>query len=168
VSWQDDKRWSDRFIPEIKSILGRYLISEAPAEEDRERNSDLMVFRFSNEVRVACRIRRHKYHQKFYNDFTIRCSRPTGQRTELGKLMTGWGSHFFYGFSNADETALCDWFLGDLTELRDWAYRELIQNAGRMPGHRMSNHDGSSDFWVFDRSALPAAFFVADAESHEA
>jgi len=28
--WQSDKRWSDRFIPEIGAICGRHLIQAAP------------------------------------------------------------------------------------------------------------------------------------------
>jgi len=43
-TWEEDKAWSDRFIPEIKSILGRHLISEASIEEDQEHSTDLMVF----------------------------------------------------------------------------------------------------------------------------
>ena len=32
--WEDDKRWSDRFLPEIKGHIGCALISESPIEED--------------------------------------------------------------------------------------------------------------------------------------
>ncbi|MFH2059687.1 MAG: hypothetical protein ABIJ59_12390 [Pseudomonadota bacterium] len=34
--WKNDKRWSDRFIPEIKSVLAQHLISESPIEEDKD------------------------------------------------------------------------------------------------------------------------------------
>ena len=42
-NWKNDKRWSDRFLPEIKGIIGTHLITEPPYEEDAERNTDLMV-----------------------------------------------------------------------------------------------------------------------------
>ena len=44
-NWKNDKRWSDRFLPEIKGIIGTHLITEPPYEEDAERNTDLMVLR---------------------------------------------------------------------------------------------------------------------------
>ena len=44
-NWKTDKRWSDRFLPEIKGIIGAHLITEPPFEEDAERNTDLMVLR---------------------------------------------------------------------------------------------------------------------------
>ena len=37
------KRWSDRFLPENKQILGLHLIGEPPVKEDAERNTDLIV-----------------------------------------------------------------------------------------------------------------------------
>lgn len=41
---------------EIKSVLGMRLIGEPPIEEDRERNTDLIVLKMEA-VRVGCRIR---------------------------------------------------------------------------------------------------------------
>ena len=35
TDWKTDKRWSDKFLPEIKSILGMRLIGEASVEEFR-------------------------------------------------------------------------------------------------------------------------------------
>ena len=69
--WQDDKRWSDRFLPEIKQILGLYLIDEPPIEEDMQRNTDLTVLRL-NAVRVACRIRKYEYFLNYGDEITIR------------------------------------------------------------------------------------------------
>jgi hypothetical protein len=70
----EDKRWSDRFLPEIMGILGKHLISEPPVEEDAERNTDLMVLRLEA-IRIGCRIRKHKYLDKYGDEFTIRAGR---------------------------------------------------------------------------------------------
>jgi len=82
VGWETDKKWSDRYLPEIKSILGRCLIAEPPIEEDQERNTDLMVLRL-DAVRIGCRIRKAGYLEKYGDEFTIRTSRPSGAKTEL-------------------------------------------------------------------------------------
>ena len=60
ANWENDKRWSDKFLPEIKMILGLHLIGEPPIEEDCERNTDLIVLKMEP-VRIACRIRKYKY-----------------------------------------------------------------------------------------------------------
>ena len=43
IEWEEDKRWYDIFIPEIKSILGQLLIGEASVEDDQLKNTDLIV-----------------------------------------------------------------------------------------------------------------------------
>ena len=104
-AWQLDKRWADRFLPEIKRILGEHLIGEPPEEEDQEHNTDLMVLKM-DAVRVACRVRRNQYIDRYGDEFTIRAGRPNGSKTELTKIVEGWGDYFFYGFSDENETAL--------------------------------------------------------------
>jgi hypothetical protein len=103
--WQADKRWSDKFLRDIKRILGEHLIGEPPMEEDAERNTDLIVLRM-DAVRIGCRVRKHKYRDSYQDEFTIRAGRPSGVKTELAKIIEGWGDYFFYGFSNEDETGL--------------------------------------------------------------
>lgn len=145
--WKSDKRWSDRFLPEIKQILGLYLIGEPPQEEDSERNTDLIVLKMEP-VRIACRIRRFEYMKKYPNEITIRSGRPSGVKTELTKIMEGWGDFFFYGFANEDETRLAMWRLCDLKEFRVWLFRKLY--TGKMPGIEKPNGDGSSTFHAFN------------------
>lgn len=157
--WEVDKRWSDRFLPEIKQILGLYLIGEPAPEEDQERNTDLVVLKMEA-VRIACRVRKAEYFDRYPNEFTIRAGRPSGVKTELTKVVEGWGDYFFYGFATADESSLRSWFLGRLNVFRLWYNGELIR--GRRPGQRQKNRDGSSDFLAFDRSNLPRNFTVAE------
>lgn len=154
-----DKRWADRFLPQIKRILGEYLIGEAPFQEDAQRNTDLIVLRL-DPVRIACRIRRNEY-LSYQDEFTIRSGRPSGQKTELSKVIEGWGDYFFYGFSDAAETSLVRWTLADLRVFRLRFAMSLQANAGAVPGKEKPNQDGSSVFRVFKWRDFPDNFIVA-------
>ncbi len=163
-SWKQDKRWSDKFLPEIKSILGQVLISEPPVEEDQERNTDLMVLRL-DAVRIACRVRTNKYltmqDGRYRYEFTIRAGRPSGIKTELAKVIEGWGDYIFYGFSDVDDKNLAQWFIGDLKVFRSWYARYLFQNQGELPGFQKPNYDGSSFFFAYSLYDLPNNFIVS-------
>lgn len=157
--WEADKRWSDRFLPEIKMILGLHLIGEPPIEEDCERNTDLIVLKM-DPVRIACRIRKNEYYARYPNEITIRSGRPSGAKTELAKIIEGWGNYLFYGFANCDETALAAWRLCDLSALRLWLMRRLWIEK-EMPGTHKKNGDGSSTFHAFDVTTMKE-IIVAD------
>lgn len=161
TNWQADKRWSDKFIPEIKSILGVHLIGEPPVEEDAERNTDLMVLKL-DAVRIGCRIRKNSYLRSYGDEFTIRQGRPkTGNKTELTKVIEGWGDYFFYGFCDEDEHRLSAWMIGDLKVFRLWFATELWRlPPGRSPGFEKANFDGSSTFISFKIDDLPPEFIV--------
>jgi len=159
-NWKDDKRWSDIFLVEIKRVLGEYLISAAPIEEDAERNTDLIVLKL-DAVRIGCRIRRFEYYQRYPNEFTIRSGRPSGVKTELTKIIEGWGDYFFYGFSNEEESNLIAWSLCDLKVFRLWFNREICVNKGKYPGASKTNNDNSSNFLAFTFSNLPKEFLIA-------
>lgn len=161
ANWETDKKWSDRFLPEIKKILGLHLIGEPPMEEDCERNTDLMVLKM-DPVRIACRIRKCKYYDKYPNDITIRCSRPSGTKTELAKIIEGWGDYFFYGFCDSGECFLIDWRLCDLKAFRLWFNGYIVKNKGTIPGVLKNNGDGSSDFRAFDSTKIKN-FIIAQA-----
>jgi len=163
LGWQADKVWSDRYVPQIKQIVGLYLIGDSPMEEDRSRNTDLIVLGL-DAVRIGCRIRKaEEYLEQYSDEFTIRTSRPNGNKTELAKIIEGWGDYFFYGFGAADGS-LTRWGLGDLRVFRLWFMQCLARNGGRMPGREMRNHDGSSSFHVFKWSELPPQFCVGNSE----
>lgn len=156
--WQKDKRWSDRFLPQIKRILGEHLIGEPPMEEDAERNTDLIVLRL-NAVRIGCRVRKFEYLAKYGDEFTIRAGRPSGAKTELTKIIEGWGDYFFYGFSDKEERTLVKWILGDLKALRLFINRQLFSGNKQWIGQ--NNHDNSSSFVCFKYSTI-SGFLVAE------
>jgi len=160
--WTADKRWSDKFLPQIKRILGEQLIGEPPLEEDQEHGTDLIVLKM-DAVRIGCRVRRHEYLARYGDEFTIRKGRPNGTKTELTKIIEGWGDYFFYGFSNEEETALAKWFLGDLKALRLFINRGLYV-GGKRPWTERNNVDGSSNFACFRHAGIPG-FVVATSDA---
>lgn len=166
MNWLKNKHWSDKFLDEIKQILGRILIAAAPYMEDRDHNTDLIVMTLQP-YRVGCRVRRFEYLQRYPNDFTIRSNVPSGLPSELAKIIEGWADYFFYGFSNEDESGLADWFLGDLNVFRLWFNRQLVKNKGKAPGTLQDNYDGSSSFRAFDRRQMPYDFVVANGREEE-
>lgn len=157
-SYKYDKEWSDKFLPEIKGILGMHLIGEPPVEEDQKRNTDLIVLKM-DAVRIACRVRDPKYI-KYKADFTIRYSRPSGAKTELAKVIEGWGDYIFYGHGD-DEHKLVAWGLGDLKVFRLWYVYYLVKHGGVKPGVLRDNRDKSSTFYAYRWDSLPNNFIVA-------
>lgn len=158
--WQNDKRWSDKFLPEIKSLIGLHIISEPPIEEDAERNTDLIVLDMQP-VRIACRIRRFSYYenQQYRNEITIRAGRPSGVKTELRKIIEGWGDYLFYGFTNKDETGLQQWVIIDFKEVRGWMFDHIYNNTA--PWKFQNNKDDSSSFLVLDVRNIPSKAIFA-------
>jgi hypothetical protein len=86
MSWQDDKTWSDRFMPDIKAVLGQHLLGEASREDDAKHATDLVVLHMKD-VRIAVRMRRRRYaeNEHYVGQFTIRTERRSGVKTELAK-----------------------------------------------------------------------------------
>lgn len=151
--WERDKKWSDRFLPEIKRILGEYLLVEPAVEEDMMRNTDLIILGF-NSIRIGCRIRKHEYFAKYQNEFTIRADRPSGIKSELAKIISGWGDYLFYGFSDEAKEKLLTWRIISLNEFRLWFNYEIARE-GKRPGLYLPNSDESSNFYAFDTTKMP-------------
>ncbi len=162
--WKVDKAWSDRFLSEIKGIVGMHLIGEPPIEEDAERNTDLIVLKM-DAVRIACRVRKpeylHKAEGQYRDEFTIRSGRPSGVKTEYAKIVEGWGDYLIYCFSDREESRLAAWVLCSLNVFRLWAMQQLMANGGVPPGKHKPNADGSSSFRAFRIADLPPEFVVA-------
>ena len=123
TGFEIDKAWSDRFMRTIKQVLGLCLLTEGNFEEDAKENTDLKVLSMRG-VRIGCRVRKYSFFTDYPDEFTIRYSRPSGVKTEIHKIMEGWGDLFFYGFSNEEETSLVKWTLANLDVFRDWYTEE--------------------------------------------
>jgi hypothetical protein len=161
MCFEVDKEWGRLFLPEMKRIISEHLICEAPLEEDQKRNTDLIVLRMEA-LRIACRVRRQKYYWQYSHQFTIRLSRPSNAKTELTKIIEGWGHYFLYGFGHdgfGHDRKLTAWTLADLSVFRVWYNQQLYR--GMRPGERRSNKDKSSELIAFNWFDLPPEFIVA-------
>jgi len=156
--WEADKKASDVYLHEIKMILGAHLIGEPPIAEDQERNTDLIVMKMDS-VRIACRVRKESYFERYGHEFTIRSGRPSGNKTELRKVVEGWGDFMFYGFGDGE--IIKHWSLLDLKVFRSRLFSMALKN--QVPIQK-GNHDGSSSFMSFSIQNFPSSLVVASGD----
>lgn len=164
MSWQDDKGRSDRYTSHIIQLLSAsvapLVIGESPVVEDQDRNTDLLVLRM-RDVRIACRVRDVSYLPEYRDEFTMRSRRPSGAKTELRKVLSGWGDYIFYGFGSLDgPLEMPRYGIGDLSVFRIWFHEYTVRNRGRCPGVERMNRDGSSAFRAFKWRDLPPEFVI--------
>jgi hypothetical protein len=161
ATWEEDKRQTDPYLPLVKAICGAYIIGEAPLEEDRDRNTDLMVLTVGG-MRIGVRLRSPHYWNKRYKgtwmreEFTMRDSRPRGGTTEWDKMLEGFGDYFFYGFRTEDPPHLWGFGLLSLGEFRTWVL-QYYRQWHAWPGRQLPNGDGSSTFRAIRWDHIPPA-----------
>ena len=163
MSWQDDKGWSDQFMPDIKAVLGQHLLGEASREDDAKHATDLVVLQMKD-LRIAVRMRRRRYAEnpRYLEQFTIRTERRSGVDTELGKIIDGWGDYMFYGFQGEHEGRLGFWHLIDLKKFRRGYMRLLSEcEPGVFPGEQIRNADGGSAGCAFSYDQFSSELVVA-------
>lgn len=154
---------SHRFDQAIKQIAGPLFLNVAPLSEDLHHATDFTTVLHSGQVQLAARVRSYRYLGPYGDEFTIRCQTKTGAKTELDKIIEGWGTHIFYGFASPDTSAdtIVAWFIGDLNVFRGWYSKQLaISPVDSPPGKRVPNQDGSAGR-AFGIDDLPNEFVVA-------
>lgn len=156
-----DYAFGQAYLPRVRWILGHYLFREATWEQDAREATDLIVLK-AEAIRIGVRIRRPAEADKanYRNEFTIRCERTGGVKTELAKIADGWGDYLFYGFARPDAPNLRGGLLGDLDVFRRWRLDRLAA-TGKEPGEMRHNLDGSSSFRVYKIAQLPSPFIIA-------
>ena len=149
MAYQQEREWSDQFIPQIRQIVGPYLLEPAPFVEDALRATDLIILN-ARDKRIACRVRRHSYLSEYSGQFTIRSQSRGGSKTELQKITDGWGDWMFYSFADQSETAIQKWYLINLDSWRAHMIRARNKiNKGQIP-----NGDGTFFTW-FEITSFP-------------
>ena len=145
-----NRQWSDRFLPQIKHIVGAHLLEAAPDPLDMLQATDLLMLD-ARDMRIAARIRRPGYASRYPHQITIRSGVPSGAETELSKIVNGKGDWLFYGHSNAAQTAVESWYLIDLN-----AFRAALIRCGSKGLHwgTKCNPDGTRFTW-FDIRSFP-------------
>ena len=58
--YRQNREWSDRFLPEIKRLIGPHLLNTAPDQHDWHQATDLMMLD-ARDLRIGARVRRPGY-----------------------------------------------------------------------------------------------------------
>lgn len=153
MSYAIDRRWSDAFIPAIKKIVGPLLLEESSFEVDTQQAADLVVLNARDKT-IACRVRRSGYADRYGNEFTIRAKRDSGAKTELEKIIDGFGDWMFYGHADPDGINVCRWMVISLPALRASIIRKQATPL------KQSNGDGTH-FVAFDIRHLPESCLIS-------
>lgn len=160
--YSSDRAWSDVMIPQIKQIVGPFLLQPASFDADARQATDLIVLT-ARDMRIAARIRRPGYSDKYPFEFTIRAKRDSGVETELSKIVNGWGDWMFYG--HADKSNWIErWWLIDLHAFRAGLIRSAM-NGAPVKCHDKANGDGTY-FKAFDLRSFPAHPPIIVGSSH--
>ncbi|SFD67678.1 hypothetical protein [Roseivivax sediminis] len=150
-SYERDRAWSDQFIPQIKHIVGAHLLQAAPDALDMRQATDLLMLD-GKDLRIAARVRRPGYAERFPHQFTIRSGLPSGGETELAKIVNGHGDWMFYAHAN-EWGGLERWWLIDLRAFRAALIRHKAGDGAIKWGNK-TNPDGSRFVW-FDLRSFP-------------
>lgn len=162
-TYGNDREWSDKFIPAIRRVVGPLLLEPAPIEEDNQRATDLIIFK-ARDLRIAARMRTSGYSEKYPYDFTIRSARPSGVKTELEKIISGFGDWMFYGHASATQNDLDRWMVIDLAAFREALILKETRERIRM--NKKVNEDGTC-FLAFDVRSFPQNILVSSSHKIE-
>ena len=147
--YQVDRALEDRLAPTVKAILGNQFFTKSLWADERE-GTDFLVLS-SERIRVAVRLRRHGFREPFGQQFTIRWSRPSGVPTEIHKILAGLVDYFLYGFVDAQEQKITQYFIGDL---------KVFRLHEPQPVKMIVNPSLDSTFGVFDHSDMAPGFVI--------
>lgn len=153
--YKSQRNWSDRFIPNMKKIIGPQLLQITSFEQDTKQASDLIVFdvKRNNDkpIQIACRVRTYEQYKNYPGQFTIRFKLPSGVETEWDKIMNGWADWFFYGAQkDHDSLEIYPWYLIDLNKFRNYIneYMHLMEEGKDYFRQQNKNSDGN-EFLAF-------------------
>jgi hypothetical protein len=148
---ENNREWSNQFIPTTKAILGEHLIVESSLEMDRHQATDLILLNARN-LAIACRVRRPGFAAKYPYQFTLRSRIPSGKETELQKITNGWADYLFYGHAVSEtETTINPWFI---INLKCWRAHMIRRHRNSIQFGEKHNPDGTAFVW-FDLSTFP-------------
>lgn len=153
-TYSENRSVGDKYLDQIKGIVGKHLLSIGTFEEDTKENTDLKVL-VTDSKRIACRVRRFS-HLRYHAEFTIR-SWNKGHKTELQKVLEGWGDWMFYGFENQEGSRILCCRILDLDVFRKH-FPLLIGNNGLKT---TPNGDGTK-FAAFGIRDFPKDMVIAE------
>lgn len=131
-----------RFMPQVN-------VNIATFEQDTQQATDLTIN--TPTYNIGCRVREYNAYLKYPDQFTIRSRVYKGGKTELDKILSGYGDYNFYAFENETGNDFSHWFLYSLEVFRQ--YYPVCQ------GQEFRNPDGSY-FKAFKITDFPVNFIV--------
>lgn len=172
--WQDDWKWTVEVMQPI--ALAQFYKKVWPGaqvfELDKDKQNELArvldiggadkMVRFPDGGLAFLGQRFRRYHQRRFDDFTLRRDRPSGMKTEFEKIKLAFerggfiAGHYAYGHANKSE----DGFI----RFRILKFREFIEAvlAGEFHLGIGNNPNGSSTFFKIPFGAIPPRFFLID------
>lgn len=145
-----DRAWSDRFIPSLRRLIGPHLLEPSTFAQDAQQAADLVILH-ARDLRIACRVRRAGFAERYPNQFTLRSERTNGTPTEFRKILEGWGDWLFYGHAVSDESIAIDpWWLIDLRAFRFHWSAEGHRDRKQLRHGEVTNVDQQTRFRWFD------------------
>lgn len=146
-----------QYLRDIRRTCGEVFFTQANIADDQNRNTDIIIELPKNGGRVACRVRRPECY-RYKDEFTIRCRSRFGAKTEIDKILEGWGDYVFYAFGGRN-AKLRAWTIADLNVFRDWITSRIKARGGIQLPH-IPNNDGTA-FMAFKWEWFPPGFIVA-------
>jgi len=138
-------------------IVGPMCLKVSAVEDDMTKVSDLTILR-ADGLTIACRVRAHEYADKYPYDFTVRSHRDSGAKTEMEKIMAGWGDWMFYGFAAEDGSRQVEpWRVLNLEIFRQQARHQDCKPRA------LNNGDGTH-FLAFDVRRFDPGLVIDDSE----
>lgn len=162
-SYQANRAWSDKFLPNIRALVGPHLLVPSNLEQDTKQATDLIVL-LARDMRIAARVRRFGFAAKYPRQFTLRSQLESGVMTEFRKVLNGWGDWLFYGHSDQAEQTIDPWLLVDLSSLRTQLAHEAVSSRKTIQQGQGDNHDGTYFQW-FDVDSFQSSPPILIAES---
>lgn len=165
MSYATDRQWSDLKIPTIRQIVGPLLLEPAEFKVDAMQATDLIILH-ARDKRIAARVRRACYSERYQYEFTIRSARSSGAKTEITKLIEGFGDWMFYGHSDDDNgPGIGRWLVIDLNVFR----ANLIwhNKMSHLIYEQQRNRDNATQFIGFDIRSFIGEILVASSHPVE-
>jgi len=152
MNYKKDREHSDLYLSEIIKILEplkkKISIEISSDKIDQNEAADLVI----PEIRIACRIRSHKFLSRYKGEFTIRASRISGATTEYEKIKNGYADWMFYGFiGEGPRIYFEEWKVIDLSAFR----YHLNNNLHLIDWEKKFNEDQTTGFHSYKFDSFP-------------
>lgn len=161
-NWKKSKSKVDPYMPMVKAALGQVIINIGEKIEDQKEMTDLKILG-TGKKRIGVRVRNPysennpnlDIYENFGDEITIRIKRQR-RKTELQKIMEGWGDIYFYGIGDKNQSKFKTFTIFDLDGLR-----QLYNHKGKEIFHAKHwNKDHSSKLGAMKIKLLDSKYIL--------